>query len=155
MAIQFDFEELYRQRAEFRDQIIATIGVDLDGYILEDIAIDYLEQTPIDALDPNNILDADGIKKVVELTAQRAKERAEIEIAARRRRLELDTLVAELEHRKADVLGRFQRDVGRELSDADLREKIAALVVEHFGSRIDAKRAKALVEADDEAAAVS
>ena len=42
----FDFEDLYTQRQEFKDQIIEIIGTDLNGYSLEDAAIDYLEQTP-------------------------------------------------------------------------------------------------------------
>ena len=37
--------------------------------MLEDVAIDYLEQTPITLLNPDNILDAEGIKKITELTA--------------------------------------------------------------------------------------
>ena len=42
-----DFEDLYRERDKFRDKIIAIIGNDLNGYVLEDAAIDYLEQTPV------------------------------------------------------------------------------------------------------------
>lgn len=38
------------------------IGDDLNGYVLEDVTIDYLEQTPKSSLDPNNILDAEDIK---------------------------------------------------------------------------------------------
>ena len=41
---------------------IISIGKDLNGYALEDIAIDYLEQTPLETLDPNNVLDAEGIR---------------------------------------------------------------------------------------------
>src|SRR5919112_829388 len=55
---QLDFVDLYTKRHEFRDAIINLIGRDLNGYILEDAAIDYLEQTPILHLDPMNILDA-------------------------------------------------------------------------------------------------
>ncbi len=55
---QLDFVDLYTKRDEFRDQIIAVIGTDLNGYSLEDAAIDFLEQTPIGRLDPKNILDA-------------------------------------------------------------------------------------------------
>jgi uncharacterized membrane protein YqiK len=36
---------------------------------LEDVAIDYLEQTSLGLLNPDNILDAEGIKKITELTA--------------------------------------------------------------------------------------
>ena len=66
---QIDFVKLFEDRIEFREKIIQVIGDDLNGYVLEDVAIDYLEQTPKSALDANNILDAEGIKKITELTA--------------------------------------------------------------------------------------
>lgn len=64
-----DFVSLYANRDEFKDAIIRVIGTDLNGYALEDAAIDYLEQTPLDQLDSKNILDANGIRKITELTA--------------------------------------------------------------------------------------
>ncbi|HEX2314572.1 MAG TPA: SPFH domain-containing protein, partial [Thermomonospora sp.] len=64
-----DFVDLYTRREEFRDHIIRVIGTDLNGYSLEDAAIDYLEQTPLSSLDRANILDAQGIRKITELTA--------------------------------------------------------------------------------------
>ncbi|MTG99010.1 MULTISPECIES: flotillin family protein [Myroides] len=67
---KFEFIELYEARREFREEIINIIGRDLNGYILDDCAIDYLEQTNISYLDPQNILDSEGIKKITELTAQ-------------------------------------------------------------------------------------
>src|SRR5687768_2547180 len=54
---RFDFTELYEERETFRDEIIKIIGTNLNGFVLDDAAIDYLEQTPIEALDPDNILD--------------------------------------------------------------------------------------------------
>lgn len=66
---KFEFIELYEARREFRDEIIDIIGTDLNGYILDDCAIDYLEQTNLSFLDPQNILDSEGIKKITELTA--------------------------------------------------------------------------------------
>jgi uncharacterized membrane protein YqiK len=65
---QLDFVDLYTKREEFRDRIIRVIGTDLNGYSLEDAAIDFLEQTPMSRLDPANILDAQGIRKITELT---------------------------------------------------------------------------------------
>ena len=53
-----DFEKLYTDRMPFRQVIIDTIGSDLNGYILEDVTIDYLEQTPKENYDPSNVLDA-------------------------------------------------------------------------------------------------
>ena len=65
----FDFINLYTQREEFKKEILKTIGTDLNGYELDDCAIDYLEQTSIADLDQKNILDAQGIKKIEELTS--------------------------------------------------------------------------------------
>ena len=66
---KFEFIELYEARREFRDEIIDIIGTDLNGYILDDCAIDDLEQTSLAVLKADNILDAEGIKKITELTA--------------------------------------------------------------------------------------
>jgi uncharacterized membrane protein YqiK len=66
---KFEFIELYEARREFRNEIIDIIGTDLNGYVLDDCAIDYLEQTNVMNLDADNILDAEGIKKITELTA--------------------------------------------------------------------------------------
>lgn len=105
---QMEFHELFTERIKFRDQIQNTIGKDLDGFLLQDVAIDYLEQTPLDQHDPNNVLDAEGIKKITEITqhervlanefSQRAgvqieKENADADIARReqKRRNEEDT----------------------------------------------------------------
>ncbi len=65
---QMEFHELFTERIKFRDQIQDTIGKDLDGFLLQDVAIDYLEQTPLEQHDPNNVLDAEGIKKITEIT---------------------------------------------------------------------------------------
>jgi uncharacterized membrane protein YqiK len=64
----FNFEELYTKRDDFKDKIIEVIGKDLNGFILDDAAIDYLEQTPLEHLDKDNIMDADGIRKITDLT---------------------------------------------------------------------------------------
>lgn len=105
---QMEFHELFTERIKFREQIQATIGKDLDGFQLQDVAIDYLEQTPLDQHDPSNVLDSEGIKKITEITqrervianefSQRAqvqveKENADADIAKReqKRRNEEDT----------------------------------------------------------------
>jgi flotillin len=66
---QFDFEDLYTERVQFKEKILGIIGTDLNGYVLDDAAIDDLEQTPLEKLNQNNILDAEGIKKITERTA--------------------------------------------------------------------------------------
>lgn len=65
---KMEFEQLYTQRDIFKDQIIQVIGKDLNGYVLDDAAIDYLEQTPVEVLDPQNVLDSLGIEKITKIT---------------------------------------------------------------------------------------
>ncbi len=65
---QMQFEQLYTERKHFKDQIIEVIGTDLNGYVLDDAAIDYLEQTPVSSLDPHNVLDSLGIEKITKIT---------------------------------------------------------------------------------------
>ncbi|MFD7652946.1 SPFH domain-containing protein [Actinosynnema sp. NPDC059797] len=112
---QLDFVDLYTKRDEFRDRIIQVIGTDLNGYSLEDAAIDYLEQTPMGQLNPSNILDAQGIRKITELTAiehvrtneyQRGEEK---EIT--RQNVEAREAILELERRQADAEIKQKREV--------------------------------------------
>ncbi|TDD26714.1 flotillin family protein [Actinomadura sp. KC06] len=110
-----DFADLYTRRNEFRDHIIRVIGTDLNGYSLEDAAIDYLEQTSLLSLDKTNILDAQGIRKITELTALehvRTNEHArheEKEIT--RQNVEAREAILELERRQADAELRQAREV--------------------------------------------
>ena len=67
---QFDFVYLCMERDQYLDQVIDVIGRDHGGYILHGAALHYLEQTPIEMLDKNNILDVQGIRKITELTAK-------------------------------------------------------------------------------------
>ncbi|MDR7278982.1 SPFH domain-containing protein [Catenuloplanes atrovinosus] len=112
---QLDFVDLYTKRDEFRDQIIAVIGTDLNGYSLEDAAIDFLEQTPVGRLDPKNILDAQGIRKITELTAaenvrtnefQRSEEK---EIT--RQNVDAREAILELQRRQAEAEIRQKREI--------------------------------------------
>ncbi len=110
-----EFVDLYNARDEFREQIIETIGTDLNGYSLEDVAIDFLEQTPLSSLDENNILDAQGIRKITELTAV---EHVATNIAARneqaeKKKKDVETAqqILELERQEADARAKQQREV--------------------------------------------
>ena len=83
---RLNFEDLYKERDHFKDAIIEVIGKDLNGFVMDDCAIDFLEQTPVESLDPNNIMDSEGIRKITDLTVTqnvktnelRQKERMEI-----------------------------------------------------------------------------
>ena len=91
------------------------IGRDLNGYILDDAAIDYLEQTPLNSLDPHNILDAQGIRKITEITAKqnvftnelRQKERMDVGS----QNLTADEAVFRYEQQRADAEAKKNKEI--------------------------------------------
>ena len=112
---QLDFVDLYTKRNQFRDSIIEVIGRDLNGYVLEDAAIDFLEQTPLTALDKDNILDAQGIRKITELTALQHIATNEHQNNERKLIKKQDVSAAEaifeLERQEADAKAKQQREI--------------------------------------------
>lgn len=70
VGVHLEFEELCRKRQDFKDEVLAVVGRDLNGYVLDDLAVSHLEMTPLDALDPTNVFDAVGIRKITERTAR-------------------------------------------------------------------------------------
>ncbi len=117
---QLEFEELYTKRGEFKDQLIEVIGRDLNGYILDDAAIDYLEQTPLNSLDPHNILDAQGIRKITEITAKqnvftnelRQKERMDVGS----QNLAADEAVFRYEQQRADAEAKKNKEIAMSMA---------------------------------------
>lgn len=122
---QLDFIDLYTKREEFRDRIIQVIGTDLNGYHLDDAAIDFLEQTPMTQLDNQNILDAQGIRKITELTT--------------------------IEHVRTNE---FQRTEQKEITrqDVDARETILELERRQAEAEIKQRREVETLRAREEAA---
>ena len=127
---RFDFVELYEERDKFKEEIIKVIGTDLNGYVLDDCAIDYLEQTSMEMMDPQNILDAEGIKKIVDLTARehilaneiaREKEKTikKQDVLAREAILELERQQIEAEQKQK-----------REVAEVTARQEAEARMVE-------------------------
>lgn len=112
---KFEFVNLFEDRLKFREAIVEVIGNDLNGYVLEDVAIDYLEQTPKSSLDPSNILDSEGIRKITELTARQNIqtnnfERDE-ELAIKKKNVETVEAMLELERQQADAEAKQEREI--------------------------------------------
>lgn len=112
---KFDFIELYEARREFRDEILNIIGTDLNGYILDDCAIDYLEQTELRFLSADNILDSEGIKKITELTAKQNMNanliRREEEKVIKKQNVEAREAILELERQLAEKEEKQKREI--------------------------------------------
>ena len=148
---QFDFVELYNSREQFRKEIVGLIGRDLNGYVLEDAAIDYLEQTPVQFLNEENILDAEGIKKIRDLTAfqiteankiQREKEKEirKQDVEAQEAILELDKQLAEKEEvQKREVASIRARELAetRKIQEEELSKSERARIAKEREIEID------------------
>lgn len=146
---QFDFVELYTNRLRFKEEILKVIGTDLNGYVLDDAAIDYLEQTSIDHLDPRNILDSDGIKKITDLTSKQAVLANEIERnkekTITKQNVEAREAILELEKQQAEA----EQIQQREIAEISARQKAEAFKVQQE-ERFKAERAR--ISTDEEIA---
>jgi uncharacterized membrane protein YqiK len=53
VASRMTFEELRRERLHFKEEVICVIGQDLNGFVLDDAAIDQIERTPSESIPDN------------------------------------------------------------------------------------------------------
>lgn len=124
---QFEFVQLYTEREKFKNEILQIIGTDLNGYVLDDAAIDYLEQTDINKLNSSNILDSEGIKKITELTAKQLVLANQIERdkekIIKQQNVTAREAILELEKQNEEAVARQQREIAiiksREKAEAD------------------------------------
>jgi uncharacterized membrane protein YqiK len=112
---RMEFVDLYNQRDEFKDEIVKVIGRNLNGYALEDAAIDFIEQTPLTMLDPDNILDSEGRKKIIELTSLQKMKANEIERETQKKIKKQDVEAREailsLERQQCEAEAKQQREI--------------------------------------------
>lgn len=138
---QMEFHELFTERIKFRDNIQNTIGKDLDGFLLQDVAIDYLEQTPLDQHDPSNVLDAEGIKKITEITqrervvANEHTQRAQVQVE--KENADADIAKREQKRRNEEDTARQQRAIMEVKAN---EEAEARKVIEARRMEVEAKR---------------
>lgn len=148
---RFDFIQLYEDRDTFRDEILKVIGTDLNGFVLDDAAIDFLEQTPLTMLDPDNILDAEGIKKITELTAGQAKLANNIqrdkEKVIKQQDVEAREAILELERQLKETEAKQKREV----ETVQFREEAEALKIKEE-ERQKAEQARIAAEEEIEIA---
>lgn len=142
---QFQFVELYNSRDKLKEGILRAVGTDLNGFVLDDVAIDYLEQTPLTLLNPDNILDSEGIKKITELTAtqkvlankidnEREKTITKQNVEGREAILEMQKQLAEAEQKQK-----------REIASITAREDAESKKVQEEG-RLKGEQARIAVE---------
>ncbi len=138
---QMEFHELFTERLRFRDEIQTTIGKDLDGFLLQDVAIDYLEQTPLENLDPNNVLDSEGIKKITQITQ---RERVVANEYTQRAQVQVEKENADAEIAKREQIRRNEEDTAKQnraITEIRANEEAESRkVIEARRSEVEAKR---------------
>lgn len=141
---QMEFHELFTERLRFRDEIQETIGKDLDGFLLQDVAIDYLEQTPLDQHDPDNVLDSEGIKKITEITqrervlANEFSQRAQVNVE--KENADASIAKREQQRREAEDAAKQQRAILEVQTNEEAESK---KVIEIRRQDVEAKRLEA------------
>jgi uncharacterized membrane protein YqiK len=77
IAATRDLEEVHLNRDDFADSVQEALRADLaqNGLHLEAVSIVMLDQTDKEALDPNNVFDAVGLRKIVDITKRTEQER--------------------------------------------------------------------------------
>ena len=103
----------------------------MNGYRLDDAAIDYLEQTPLEKLNQDNILDAEGIKKITDLTSREQIQsnhiRREKEKTITKQNVEAREAILELQRQQAQA----EEKQAREIAEIQARERAQGEVVGH------------------------
>lgn len=143
----FDFIELYNSREQFKQEILRIIGTDLNGYVLDDCAIDYLEQTPLHSLNQDNILDAEGIKKIIALTSEQKIQANQIQRdqqkTIKKQDVEAQETIMQLEKQLAENSEKQLREI------ANIKDREAA-ETEKVRQEERLKGEKARITADEE-----
>lgn len=85
VAATKEMMDLHTNRQDFEDAVQEMLRFDLEknGLTLESVAITHLDQTPVEALDDNNVFDAVGLKLIANTTERARKEKNDIQQSAR------------------------------------------------------------------------
>jgi len=129
-AASRSLDELNSERDEFLADVMRLVAEDLrsNGLVLETVTISRLDQTDERFLRDGNIFDAQGRRKIAEITQQNLTERnrhmrdgeqvrKQQDVAARQQSLELEKAESEAEARQAAEVQRIRAQAGR---DAEL-----------------------------------
>jgi uncharacterized membrane protein YqiK len=136
IASQMDLFEIHTKRDEFAEKVKEHVKSDLEanGLLLESVTISELDQTDPGELSDNNVFDAQGKRKITEITAAAAVERNNLERSAERSRklkdvetrqqiLELERQQAEAEAGQATEIAKVRADRERESQEAVITQQ--------------------------------
>ncbi|MDF1666873.1 MAG: flotillin domain-containing protein [Planctomycetota bacterium] len=134
---------LHEKRDDFADKVQEALNQDLNknGLTLESVSIVNLDQTEMSAYDENNVFDAEGLKKIVEETAERRIRKNDIENRARVEMKEQDVNAA-IQIKTQEVTGRKQRltlERDEELAVANQEKEVETFKAERTRETVEFK----------------
>ncbi|MBN1488626.1 MAG: hypothetical protein JXA69_01810 [Phycisphaerae bacterium] len=128
--------ELHIKRDEFASAVQENLANDLrqNGLTLETVTISQLDQTPPENLNPNNVFDAQGLRKITEITQSQNVERNRIErdaeqaikgkdVNTRKEILSLERDQAEAEAEQATEVANIQAAKLREREQYEIEQR--------------------------------
>lgn len=131
IASQMDLFEIHTKRDEFAERVKEHVKSDLEsnGLLLESVTISELDQTDPADLSDDNVFDAQGKRKITEITAAAAVERNTLErnaeqarklkdVETRQQILGLERMQAESEAQQATEIAKVRADKERESQEA-------------------------------------
>ncbi|HEX5322143.1 MAG TPA: SPFH domain-containing protein [Capsulimonadaceae bacterium] len=135
IASQMDLFEIHTKRDEFAEKVKEHVKSDLEanGLLLESVTISELDQTDPAELSDNNVFDAQGKRKITEITAAAQVERNNLEREAERARklkdVETRQLILELERKQAEAEANQATEVAKVRADKE-REAQEAVIIQ-------------------------
>lgn len=134
-AREYEFVDLMDHRDQFRKSVIDVLNEDLYGFILDDVTIRSIEQTPITELDDHNILDIQGKEKVTNITANKLANITQIEE---------DALTATTERQVKGQQSRLQLNKNLEEEKARTQRQVDVIKFEEKTATIESQEKERL-----------
>jgi uncharacterized membrane protein YqiK len=154
IASQMDLFEIHTRRDEFAEKVKEHVRADLEenGLLLESVTISELDQTDPSELSDNNVFDAQGKKKITEITAAAMVERNKLDRDAERQRTEKDVetrqQVLELERRRAEAEANQAAEVAKIRATREREAQEAQILQQQAIATAQVSQQRAVKEAE-------
>ncbi|MBI4859994.1 MAG: hypothetical protein HY815_06985 [Candidatus Riflebacteria bacterium] len=154
VAANKTLEELNTRRNEFAAEVKQQVEADLkhNGLTLETVTISKLDQTDPKNLKADNVFDAQGLKRITEITTEAAVRRNELEQAAQQaikeRNVKTRQQVLLLEQQQAEAEANQQAQVAKVKAVKDAEARQAQIEQEQAVQEREVERVRAIKAAE-------
>ncbi|GMV98434.1 MAG: hypothetical protein HRF43_16715 [Phycisphaerae bacterium] len=167
VAATKDLLELHIKRDEFASAVLENLSGDLvqNGLKLETVTISQLDQTPPESLNEQNVFDAQGLRKITEITQSQNVERNRInrdaerqikekDVSVRKEVLSLEKDQAEAEASQATEIANIKAAKLREQQEYEIQQRreveLAAVAKDEAVKKADILKNQSIQVADVE-----